>query len=94
MTIWEATEIELHPDNMNKQDGFSLSRSCGSRVYSLKEWKKNALSKDKTTTSLETTLLYSGPQKRLSLYFPPPIYARTSKSPYNLTYPSPTRGGK
>jgi hypothetical protein len=31
MIIWKATEIELHPDNMNRQDRLSLSRSCGSR---------------------------------------------------------------
>jgi hypothetical protein len=38
--VREASEIELHPDNMNRKDGFSLSRSWKPLVTTLNEQKK------------------------------------------------------
>jgi hypothetical protein len=38
--IREATEIELHHDNMNRGKGYSLSRSCRSLTQILKEQRK------------------------------------------------------
>jgi hypothetical protein len=35
--IWEVTEIELHPDNMNKEEGFSLSQSWKPLLQALEE---------------------------------------------------------
>jgi hypothetical protein len=35
--VREAIEIEPHPDNMNKKEGFSLSKSWGPLLQTLRE---------------------------------------------------------
>jgi len=44
--VRDMTEIEVHHDNINKEEGFFLSKSWRPLTWSLKEWKK-ALSKEK-----------------------------------------------
>jgi hypothetical protein len=39
--VKEADETELHPNRMNKEDGFSLSKVCKPLIHSLKEEKKD-----------------------------------------------------
>jgi hypothetical protein len=39
----EAIEIVLHPNNMNKEEDFSLSRSLEHSIQMLKERKKTQL---------------------------------------------------
>jgi hypothetical protein len=48
--IREVTEIELHPNNMNRKDGFSLSMSWEPHIHTLKE-QNNVLLKDKAQIS-------------------------------------------
>jgi hypothetical protein len=55
--IREVTEIILHANNMNRQDGFSLNRSKKPLIH--KEWKK-VLSKDETCTSSSPDLALWG----------------------------------
>jgi hypothetical protein len=43
-----VTEIKVHPNNTNREDGFSLSRSSKSLIHSLTE--KKFLSVDKSVT--------------------------------------------
>jgi hypothetical protein len=38
--IREATEIKLNPNNMNREDGFRLSKSCKQLISSLKDRRK------------------------------------------------------
>jgi hypothetical protein len=33
----EVTEIKPHPNNVNREDGLSLSKSCKPLIYSLKD---------------------------------------------------------
>jgi hypothetical protein len=46
----EATGIQFYPNNMNRQDWFSLSRSWKPLIHSLKE-RKTFMSKTKSVTS-------------------------------------------
>jgi hypothetical protein len=43
--IREATEMALHPNSINREDDFSLSRSWKPLIHNLKE-RKRALSKN------------------------------------------------
>jgi hypothetical protein len=45
--IREATQIKLYPNNMNREEGFSLDRPCNSLTHTPKERKK-VLSMNKT----------------------------------------------
>jgi hypothetical protein len=38
--IRDAVGIELQPNNMNREDGFCLSKSCIPRICSLKDFRK------------------------------------------------------
>jgi len=49
--IWEATQIELHPSNMNKE-GFSMRNLWKPLLQTLKDWKKAPFSKEKWLTPL------------------------------------------
>jgi hypothetical protein len=46
-SVREPTEIELHPDNMNSEDGFFLLRSWKTIIRDVKE-RKQALTKNTT----------------------------------------------
>jgi hypothetical protein len=37
--IREVIEIKLHPDNMDREDGFSLSQAWKPLIRDLKEWR-------------------------------------------------------
>jgi hypothetical protein len=54
----EAVDIELHPDNINREDKFSLRRPWKPLTQSLKKRKK-ALFKDKLVSPPEIIFLYS-----------------------------------
>jgi hypothetical protein len=43
--IREVIEIELHPNNINREHRFSLSRSQRALIHDLREWKQ-ALNKN------------------------------------------------
>jgi hypothetical protein len=47
--IREATEIKLHPDNMNREDGFSLSQAWKPLIRDPKEWRQS-LTKESTSS--------------------------------------------
>jgi hypothetical protein len=36
----EVIEIKPHPNSMNREDGFSLSKSWKPLIHALKEWKQ------------------------------------------------------
>jgi hypothetical protein len=40
LIIMEAIEIQLHPNNMNREDGFFLSKAWKPLIHALKEQKK------------------------------------------------------
>jgi hypothetical protein len=63
--IREAIEIKLHPNNMNREDGFSLSRSWKPLINNLREWKQ-ALTKNMTPPAA---------LKRSDSFTPPPLPA-------------------
>jgi hypothetical protein len=48
--IRKATEIQLYPNIINREDDLSLSRSWKPLIHTLKEWKK-VLCKNKTHSS-------------------------------------------
>jgi hypothetical protein len=54
--IREEVEIEFYPNNMNKDDGFSLSKSWKPLICALKE-QKQALAKDMHTLLFIPSLL-------------------------------------
>jgi hypothetical protein len=75
--IWEAIENEIHPNNINREDGLSLSRSRKTLTCDLREWKQ-ALNKNVTPSS--------GPQKGPILLLlhslPSPLPLICLKAPY------------
>jgi hypothetical protein len=54
----EVTEIDLHPNNMNREDSFSLIRAWWPLICDLKEWRQSFTKK---------LTLSSGPWKGLTL---------------------------
>jgi len=46
----EAVEIELHPDNINGEKGFSLSKTWKPLLQTLKGWKKAPITKEEWFT--------------------------------------------
>jgi hypothetical protein len=52
-----VTEIELQPHNMNKEDGFSVSRAWKHLIHDLKEWRPS---------HTEVSALSNGPWKGLT----------------------------
>jgi hypothetical protein len=49
--IREEIKIELCPNNMNQEDGFSISRSWKSFIHSLRNRKQKGLSTSRTLSS-------------------------------------------
>jgi hypothetical protein len=68
--IMEAIEIELHPNNMNRETGFCLSQSWTPLVHALKN---TSPSPPQTTAQLAPLPLGCRPPGSLaSVLFPPP----------------------
>jgi hypothetical protein len=55
--IREAIQIELHPNKMNREEGFSLDRACNPLIHTPKERKK-FLSMNKHTLPTDLTSIF------------------------------------
>jgi hypothetical protein len=84
--IREVIEMKLHPNNMNRKDGFFVSWSWKSLIYTHKEWKK-FLSKNETILPLDLTFLFGGPEKVAFAFSPDPAFL--SGGPKKVHFPVP-----
>jgi hypothetical protein len=77
--IWEAIEIELHPKNMNREDGFWQSKSWKPLICSLKDHRKTPSHDSKSGFSarpcrfVHTALIRAQNMPPLGTHLPPPL---------------------